>query len=123
MWDYINAKKTFDLCHHPFDMINSPFAFPRIPPRANPQLGVSNMGKIKDIIVHDKDDMMRRLDDHHTMFQHYVSSLFNLSPSKFMPGHPMYAKIHAIETLQEENEVLRQENSVLKANHKKEKKN
>ncbi len=123
MWDYVNAKKIFDLYNQPFDMINSPFAFPSIPPRVTPSLGVSNIGKIKDAIVHDKDTMMRQLDDHHAMFQRYASGLFNLSPNQFMPGHPMHAKIQTVETLQEENEALRKENSVLKTNNNKEKKN
>ncbi|MGB6462803.1 MAG: hypothetical protein WBF38_01075 [Nitrosotalea sp.] len=123
MWDYINTKRMLDLYNQPFDMINSPFAFPRLPPRANSPLGMSNVSKIKDVIVRDKDAMMGRLDGHHAMFQHYASGLFNLSPSQFMPGHPMHAKIQAVETLREENERLQQENSVLKANKNKEKKN
>ena len=66
---------------------------------------------------------MGRLDSHHAMFQHYASGLFNLSPSQFMPGHPMHAKMQVVETLQKENERLQQENSALKANKSKEKKN
>src|SRR5574337_532033 len=107
---------------HPFDMINSPFAFPRLPPRANPPLGISNTGKIKETVVHDKDLMMNRLNNHHEMFQHYAMNLFNLSPNQFMPGHPMHKKMHTIDGLKEENEKLRQENSLLKTNKNKEKK-
>ncbi len=123
MWDYINAKRMLDLYNLPFDMINSPFAFPRLPPRVNQPRGISHVSKIKDGIVRDKDAMMGRLDGHHEMFQHYASGLFNLSPSQFMPGHPMHAKIHAVSTLEDENARLEQENSVLKASKNKEKKN
>lgn len=104
-------------------MITSPFAFPRLPPRVNPPLGISNVSRIKDVIVRDKDAMMGRLDGHYAMFQHYASGLFNMSPSQFVPGHPMHSKIQSIDTLREENERLQQENSVLKANKNKEKKN
>ena len=104
-------------------MITSPFAFPRLPPRVNHSLGISHVSKIKDVIVRDKDAMMGRLDGHHAMFQHYASGLFNLSPSQFMPGHPMHSKIQSVDALREENERLQQENSILKANKNKEKKN
>ncbi|MDE1827260.1 MAG: hypothetical protein KGH83_06690, partial [Thaumarchaeota archaeon] len=117
------TKRMLDLYNQPFDMITSPFAFPRLPPRVNPSLGISNVSKIKDVIVRDKDAMMGRLDGHHAMFQHYASGLFNLSPSQFMPGHPMHSKIQSVDALREENERLQQENSVLKANKNKEKKN
>lgn len=100
----------------------SPFAFPRLPPRATPPLGISNVGKIKDVIVHDKDLMMNRLNSHHEMFQRYATGLFNLTPSQFMPGHPVHGKIQQIDTLLEENEKLRQENTLLKSSKNKEKK-
>ncbi|MGI0047835.1 MAG: hypothetical protein ACREBB_11720 [Nitrosotalea sp.] len=121
MWEYFHAARTLGF-DQPFDMINSPFAFPRLPPRVNPPLGISNTGKIKDTIVRDKDLMMNRLNKHHEMFQCYATGLFNLSPNQFMPGHPMHARMQTIDMLQEENEKLRQENSTLKTDKSKEKK-
>ncbi len=120
MWEYFYAKRVLGLDQH--DMLNSLFAFPRLPPRANPPLGISNAGRIKDEIVNDKDLMMNKLHKHHEMFQHYASSLFNMSTSQFVPGHPMYARMQMIETLQEENKKLRQENFTLKTDKSKEKK-
>jgi hypothetical protein len=122
MWDFFQTKRILDLYAQPFDMINSPFAFPRLPPRANATLGISNAGRIKDRIVNDKDMMMGRLFDHHVMFQRYASGLFNLSPDKFKPGHPMHLKVQAVDTLQDENERLRKENSSFKTEQIKEKK-
>ncbi len=122
MWDYFHAKKLLDFIQ-PFDMATSPFAFPRLPPKANPPLGISNAGRIKDSIVQDKDLMMNRLNNHHEMFQRYALGLFNLTPNQFTPGHPMHNRMHVTEELKEENEKLRQENSLLKSNKNKEKKN
>lgn len=121
MW-YFDARRIMENYGQPLDMVNSPFAFPRLPPRANPPLGIASAGKIKDQIVHDSNMMMGRLSGYHTMFQRYASGLFNLTPSGFMPGHPMHAKMQSIDTLREENERLRQENLALKSDLGKEKK-
>lgn len=107
---------------YPLDMMNSPFAFPRLPPRANPPQGIANAGRIKEQIVHDSDMMMGRLSGYHTMFQRYAAGLFNMTPSAFMPGHPMHAKMQSVDMLREENEKLRQENLSLKSGLDKEKK-
>jgi len=100
----------------------SPFSFPRLPPKANPPLGISRAGKIKDTIVNDKDLMMNRLNNHHDMFQHYAMGLFDLTNNRFVPGHPMHNRMYAMDVLQDENEKLRQENSLLKNSKNKEKK-
>ena len=121
MWDYFHARRT-SYFGYPFEMTASPFAFPRLPPRATPPLGISNVGKIKDAIINDKDLMMNRLNNHHEMFQHYAMGLFNLTPNQFMPGHPMHKGTHQIDVLQEENERLRKENALLKNTKNKEKK-
>ncbi len=122
MWDYFNTRKFLDFIQ-PFDVSSSPFAFPRLPPKANPPLGIANAGKIKDSIVQDKDLMMNRLNSHHRMFQHYAAGLFNLTPNQFVPGHPMHTRMHVVDTLKEENEKLLQENSILKNSKNREKKN
>jgi hypothetical protein len=121
MW-YFDARKMMETFGQPLDMINSPFAFPRLPPRANPPAGIANAGRIKDQIVHDSDMMMSRLSGYHTMFQRYASGLFNLTPNGFMPGHPMHSKMQSVDMLREENEKLRQENISLKSDLGKEKK-
>ena len=121
MWPF-DARRIMESFGQPFDMVNSPFAFPRLPPRANPPLGIANAGRIKDKIVHDSDMMMGKLTAHHTMFQRYAASLFNMTPNAFMPGHPMHAKMQSIDSLREENEKLRQENLSLKSGLDKEKK-
>jgi len=121
MW-YFDARRIMETFGQPFDMVNSPFAFPRLPPRANPPMGIANTGRIKDQIVHDSDMMMGKLTGYHTMFQRYAAGLFNMTPNAFMPGHPMHAKMQPVDTLKEENERLRQENLSLKAGLDKEKK-
>ncbi len=120
MWDTMYAKRMLDLYGQPLDVINSPFAFPRIPPRYNPQLGISNAGRIKDAIVKDKNAMMGRLFDYHEMFQGYAAGLFDLSPNRFVPGHPMHMKTQSINLFQE-NERLRKENIAIKADLTKQK--
>lgn len=120
MFDYF-AKRMMDMYGHPFDMINSPFAFPRLPPRSN-ALAISEAGRIKDAIIHDKNSMMGKLFDHHQMFQRYAAGLFDLSPGQFRPGHPMYIKTQSAETLHKENERLKKENHFFKSKQKKEKK-
>jgi hypothetical protein len=122
MWDYLYARRMLDMFNQPLDMINSPFAFPRLPPMAAPSLSISNAGRIKDSIVNDRNTMMGRLFDHHEIFQRYASGLFNLSPGRFVPGHPMNIKIQTVDMLQEENDILRKENSTFKTAQTKEKK-
>ena len=121
MWHY-DARKLMETLGQPMDMINSPFAFPRLPPRANLPLGLSSAGKIKDQIVQDTDFMMSRLSGYHTMFQRYASGLFNFTPNGFMPGHPMHPNMESVDKLKEENESLRKENLTLKSDLGKEKK-
>lgn len=122
MWDYFYARRALEFGQS-LDMTNSPFAFPRLPPRANSPFGIASTGKIKDNIVKDKDLMMNRLDSHHEMFQRYAAGLFNLTPGHLMPGHPVHTMKQTIEGLRDENEKLRQENSALKNAKGKEKKN
>jgi len=121
MWPF-DARRIMESIGQPFDMINSPFAFPRLPPRANPPTGISNTGRIKDQIVRDSDMMMGRLTGYHTMFQRHAAGLFNMTPNAFIPGHPMHARMQSVDTLREENEKLRQENLSLKSGLDKEKK-
>lgn len=121
MWHF-DTRRIMENFGQPFDMINSPFAFPKLPPRANPPMGISNAGRIKEQIVHDSDMMMGRLSGYHTIFQRHAAGLFNMTPSVFMPGHPMHAKMQSFDMLREENEKLRQENLSLKAGLDKEKK-
>src|SRR5207245_1702138 len=121
MW-YFDMKRILDFYGQPGDMINSPFAFPRLPPRANLPLGISNAGRIKEDIVNDTSVMIGRLSDHHSMFRRYAAGLFNLVPDRFVPGHPIYSKVQTTDTLQEANEKLVKENAVMKSNLNKEKK-
>ena len=122
MWDQFYVRRAMEMGPS-FDMFSSPFAFPRLPPRANQLLGISTSGKIKEMIVRDKDLAMNRLNANHDMFQRYASGLFDLSPANFVPGHPMNYGTGRIVELQEHNDKLRKENSILKANKKQEKKN
>jgi len=121
MWPF-DARKIFDITGQPYDMMTSPFAFPRLPPRLTPTMGISKVSKIKDDIIQDSDLMMGRLSEYHKMFQNYASGLFNLSPNGFIPGHPIRMRTQEIKTLQEENERLRKENNILKSDISKEKK-
>ena len=121
MW-YFDSRRIIENFGQPFDMINSPFAFPRLPPRANPPQGIASAGKIKEQIVHDSDMMTSRLSGYHTMFQRYAAGLFNMTPGAFMPGHPMHTKMQSVDMLREENEKLRRENLSLKTGLDKEKK-
>ncbi len=120
MWPY-EVKKIMDLMNQPWDMINSPFAFPKLPPHITPPMGISNAGKIKDQMVNDSESMMSRLSAHHVMFQRYASSLFNMTQNRFVPGHPLQSRISTVDLLQE-NEKLKRENISLKADISKEKK-
>ncbi|HET7337807.1 MAG TPA: hypothetical protein VFJ23_07950 [Candidatus Nitrosotalea sp.] len=121
MWPY-DVRKMMEAFGHPIDMLNSPFAFPRLPPRANPPQGIASAGMVKDRIVQDSDMMMNKLSGHHTMFQRYAAGLFNMTPNGFMPGHPMHATMKSVDALTEENERLRKENLALKSDLGKEKK-
>jgi hypothetical protein len=121
MWHF-DTRRIMENFGQPFDMINSPFAFPRLPPRVNPPMGIANAGRIKEQIVHDSDMTMSRLSGYHTMFQRYAAGLFNMTPNAFMPGHPMHTKMRSVDMLREENEKLRQENLSLKSGLDKEKK-
>jgi hypothetical protein len=96
------------------DMVNSPFAFPRLPPMAKHPRGISMTGKLKDSIVRDNSVMMERLSDFYTMFQQYAAGLFDLAPNQFGPSHPMYKGTNSLNALQVENEQLKKENIVLK---------
>lgn len=120
MWPY-NYKMMIDALNAPFDMINSPFAFPRLPPRIRPSMGISSAGKIKDEMVNDAEAMMSRLSSHQKMFQRYASGLFDMSQNFLPPGHPMKNTINPTDLMQE-NQKLRQENLALKSDLNKERK-
>jgi hypothetical protein len=123
MWN-IDPKKMppfgFDM-----PMINSPFAFPRLPPGvANHNMGISKAGNLKDDIINDNTSMLSKLFDFHTMFQQYASGLFDMVPlNQFGPGHPLHSKIDVDNSLQSENEQLKKENAALKRDLDKRKKN
>jgi hypothetical protein len=120
MWNFY-VKKMLDFYGQSGDLMNSPFAFPRMPPRANPPLGISSAGRIKDSIVNDANAMMERLYENHIMFQRFAAGLFNLAPDRFVPGHPMHSSMHTCDTL-EKNEQLTKENTIMKSSLNKVKK-
>jgi len=120
MWN-MDTKKMLEFYNQYQNMINSPFAFPRLPPMANHPRGISMTGKLKDNIVRDNSVMMERLSDFYTMFQQYAAGLFDLAPNQFGPSHPMYRGVNSINTLQVENEQLKKENAVLKKDLEKQK--
>ena len=119
MW-YFDIKTILGFYGQSGDMINSSFAFPRLPPRANPPLGISSAGKIKDGIVNDANTMMERLSAHHRMFQRYAVGLFNLTPDRFVPGHPMHLKMQSYDTPQENDEQHAKEKAIRKSKQSKE---
>jgi hypothetical protein len=121
MWPY-DVRKIMETFGHPLDMMNSPFAFPRLPPRANLPQGITSAGMVKDRIVKDADMLSSKLSGHHIMFRKYAAGLFNMTPNGFMPGHPMHSVMHTVDTLTEENDKLRKENLTLKSDLGKEKK-
>ena len=120
MWN-MDAKKMLEFYNQYQSMINSPLAFPRLPPMANHPKGISMTGKLKDNIVRDNAVMMERLSDFYTMFQQYAAGLFDLAPNQFGPSHPMYGGVNSINALQVENEQLKKENAVLKKDLEKQK--
>ena len=117
----MDTKKMLEIYNQYQNMINSPFAFPRLPPMANHPRGISMTGKLKDSIVKDNSVMMERLSDFYTMFQQYAAGLFDLAPNQFGPSHPMHKGVNSINALQVENEQLKKENAVLKKDLEKQK--
>lgn len=120
MWN-MDAKRMHEFYSQYYDMVNSSFAFPRLPPKANHPLGISMTGKLKENIIRDNSLMLGRLSDFYTMFQQYASGLFDLAPNQFVPGHPMYNETNSSNALQVENEQLKRENSTLKKDLEKQK--
>lgn len=120
MWN-ADTKKMLEFYNQYQNMINSPFAFPRLPPMANHPRGISMTGKLKDNIVRDNSLMMERLSDFYTMFQQYAAGLFDLAPNQFGPSHPMHKGVNSVNSLQVENEQLKKENAVLKKDLEKQK--
>lgn len=112
----INTRKFFDYYGFYPDMINSPMAFPRIPPgKANVPLGISKAGKLKEDIIKDNASMLAKLFDFQSMFQQHAAGLFDLSAqNQFGPGHPLHFRMNPIDSLQLENEQLKKENLSLK---------
>jgi hypothetical protein len=122
MWN-IDPKKIppfgFDIF-----MMNSPLAFPRLPPGVANNMGISKAGSLKDDIINDNTSMLSRLFDFHTMFQQHASRLFDMAPiNQFGPGHPLHSKTDVVNSLQSENEQLKKENAALKRDMNKRKKN
>jgi len=117
----MDAKRMIEYYNQYQDMINSPFAFPRLPPKTNHPLGISMTGKLKDSIVRDSTLTLERLSGFYTMFQQYAGGLFDLAPNQFGPSHPMYRETNSINALQIENEQLKKENSSLKKDLEKQK--
>jgi hypothetical protein len=120
MWN-MDTKKMLEFYNQYQNMVNSPFAFPRMPPMANHPRGISMTGKLKDSIVRDNSVMMERLSDFYTMFQQYAAGLFDLAPNQFGPSHPMHKGVNSVNALQVENEQLKKENAVLKKDLEKQK--
>ena len=122
MWN-IDPKRMFEFGFD-MNMINSPLAFPRLPPGVTNNIGISKASKLKDDIIHDNTSMFSRLFDFHTMFQQYASGLFDLAPlNQFGPSHPLHSKTNVIDSLQSENEQLKKENAALKHDLEKRTKN
>jgi len=117
----MDAKRMIEFYNQYQDMINSPFAFPRLPPRASHPLGISMTGNLKDNIIRDNSLMLERLSDFYTMLQLYAARLFDLAPNQFGPSHPMHKGANSINALQVENEQLKKENAVLKKDLEKQK--
>lgn len=109
----MDPKRMFEFYNQYQNMINSSFAFPRLPPRSNHPLGLSMTGKLKENIIRDNSLMLGRLSDFYAMFQQYASGLFDMVPNQFGPDHPMHQETNSA-NLQVENEQLKKENSVLK---------
>ncbi len=109
----IDYRWMFEFYWQNLDSINSPFAFPRIPPKANLPLGISKTGKLKENIIQDNSHMLTKLTDFHSAFQNYAAGLFDLAPSQFRPGHPLYSKMSSLDSMQLENEQLKKENITL----------
>ncbi len=103
------------------DLINSPFAFPRLPPRANQPKGITMAGKLKEKMIEDNSQIFGRLSDFYNMFQQYSNNLFNLASIPFGPGHPMYHVYSSHNSIQIENEKLKKENVALKKDLEKKK--
>ena len=113
MWS-TDAKRMLEFYNQYQDLVNSPFAFPRLPPKTNHPLGISMTSKLKDNIIRDNSLMLGRLSDFYTIFQQYASGLFDLAPNQFGPTHPMHKGTNSAKVLQVENEQLKKENAVLK---------
>src|SRR5438876_10199443 len=111
MW-YFDMKRLLDFYGQQGDMINSPFAFPRLPPRASPPLGISNVNRIKDDIVNDANKLITRLSDHHSAFQHYADGLYNLTPVRFMLGHLMHMNTLTSEVIQEIEKIAKENSKI-----------
>lgn len=93
-------------------MLNSTFAFPRLPPSINHPLGLSKTSKLKDDVIKDNASMINQLNDFNSKHRQHVARLFDLSPG-FSPGHPLHF-ISTNDTIQLENEQLKKENIALK---------
>ena len=120
MWN-TDTKKMLEFYNQYQNMVNSPLAFPRLPPMKNHPRGITMTGKLKDNIVRDNSLMLERLSDFYTMFQQYAAGLFDLAPNQFGPSHPMHKGVNSINALQVENEQLKKENAVLKKDLEKQK--
>lgn len=113
---YTDTRKMIEFYNQFSDMLNSPFAFPRLPPgKPRQSLGVSKTGMLKESIIRDNAQMLARLSGFNSVFRQHAASLFDLVPAnQFDPTHPLHFRMNPMESLQSENEQLKKENAVLK---------
>ena len=112
--DNLAIKHLQDLYGLNPDIPHMAFQFPRLPPGiTNPMFKIYE-NPMKEQFLKNAETINQKLRGFQQMYQQHAAGLLTMNSGIIPPGHPLYTRNNAIETLQNENDKLLKENLELK---------
>ena len=120
--DDLAIKQLMDLYGLNPNIPHLAFQFPRLPPGLSHPVFKVYENPLKEKFSQNNETVNRKLQGFQQMYQQHAAGLMNMNSSGIAPpGHPLYNRQNAVETLKSENDKLLKENMELKKKLDKEK--
>lgn len=120
--DDLAIKQLMDLYGLNPNIPHLAFQFPRLPPGLSHPVFKVYENPLKEKFSQNNETVNRKLQGFQQMYQQHAAGLMNMNSSGITPpGHPLYNRQNAVETLKSENDKLLKENMELKKKLDKEK--